>query len=379
MKRSLRKADRAPLPRSAIPRPAVSGDDYPPSEGTDLLEGGATDAVTEAFHALLERLNDQVLEGRDPEGELLRIVRAMAAGSPLEPPTDPTVLPLRRCLLEMLRAELVRQWSEEVEPPDPEDMLEVLQGLERARESLEPNPEDGLAARVGARSGLELVVEVAHDLRSPLTSILFLSETLWRGSDLDEPRRRQLGIIYGAALGLIGMASDMIELAQGGNQLLDTEPTSFSVLEIMDSVRDMVRPMAEEKGLALRILPPEIDQRVGNPVALSRVLLNLTTNALKFTEEGFVEIVARQLGARRIEFSVRDTGCGIDPEDQPTLFSPFRPRSQRRKHRFSGTGLGLTICRRLVAAMGSELQLETRRDWGTRLYFELDLPPAHLL
>jgi signal transduction histidine kinase len=111
-------------------------------------------------------------------------------------------------------------------------------------------------------------------------------------------------------------------------------------------------------------------------VALSRVLLNLTTNALKFTAEGFVEVVARQTGGRRIEFSVRDTGRGIPPQSMATLFEPFRRRQKPGEYAFSGSGLGLSICRKLVEAMGSSLQVETEQGVGTRFFFELDLPLA---
>lgn len=237
----------------------------------------------------------------------------------------------------------------------------------------------GLAAGGGVEAANALLVEVAHDLRSPLTSILFLSELLQKGQsgDVNEVQRRQLGIIYSAALGLISVASDLIEFARGGEQLVDREPEPFSVSEIFESVRDIVQPLAEEKGLAIRLLPPENDLRSGHPVALSRVLLNLTTNALKFTEEGMVELVARERGASAIEFSVRDTGPGIDPEVVESLYQPFRPSCSRRRYHFSGSGLGLVITRRLVEAMGSSLEFETRPGWGTRFFFELELPPTN--
>jgi signal transduction histidine kinase len=224
--------------------------------------------------------------------------------------------------------------------------------------------------------GFELLVEIAHDFRSPLTSILFLAETLRRGQsgEVNDVQRRQLGIVYSAALGLISVASDMIELARGGSHLMDKEPAPFSVCGVLESVRDIVLPMAEEKGLSLRLLPPQYDQRRGYPVALSRVLLNLTTNALKFTDEGLIEITVQELPDDRVEFSVRDTGRGLDDDALNTLFQPFRRSRGRRGHSFSGSGLGLMISRRLVEAMEAELRLETRAGWGTRFFFELELP-----
>jgi signal transduction histidine kinase len=135
--------------------------------------------------------------------------------------------------------------------------------------------------------------------------------------------------------------------------------------------------MAEEKGLGIRLLPADTDHRLGHPIALSRVLLNLTTNALKFTEEGFVELTAQARGLSQLEFSVRDTGHGINADALPTLYQPFRrSRSHRGGYCFSGTGLGLAICRRLVEAMGGDLVVESRPSWGTRFHFTLDLPAA---
>jgi signal transduction histidine kinase len=226
---------------------------------------------------------------------------------------------------------------------------------------------------------MELVVEVAHDLRSPLTSILFLAETLQRARSgpINPVQERQLGLIYSAAFGLSSLASDVIELARGGDRLVDLDPLPFSIADILESVRDIVQPIAEEKGLTVRLHMPEVDLRIGYPVALSRVLLNLTTNALKFTSEGFVEIRADQGDGHKVVFSVRDTGRGIPPPALLTLFEPFRRRQKQGEYAFSGAGLGLSICRKLVEAMRSTLKVETAPpETGTRFYFELDLPPA---
>jgi len=141
-------------------------------------------------------------------------------------------------------------------------------------------------------------------------------------------------------------------------------------------VRDMVRPMSEEKRLALQVVPPRNELRIGYPVPLSRALLNLTTNAIKFTDDGFVEIVARARGRDRVEFAVRDTGRGVNSEAVRNLYNPFRRARTESGFHFSGTGLGLAITRKMVEAMGSELKLDSRAGWGTRFHFELYLPVA---
>jgi signal transduction histidine kinase len=286
--------------------------------------------------------------------------------------------PMGRRLLELLRAGVVAGWKDSAAPDA--ELLPLFSAMERVRGAIEPNWAQSFAAHLSGSDGLALLMHVAHDLRSPLTSILVLAETLQRGQSgvVNEVQRRQLGLIYSAALGLSSVASDIIEFTQGGDQLVEQEPVPFSVTEMLESVRDIVRPIAEEKHLTIRLLAPTRDQRVGHPVALSRVLLNLTTNALRFTEEGYVEIVAQeQTGAGKgdaIEFAVRDSGRGIAPQRIPTLFQPLRQETGRRGHVFSQTGLGLTICRKLVAAMKAELEVESRIGWGTRFYFTVDLP-----
>ena len=281
---------------------------------------------------------------------------------------------LGRRLLEQLRGQVVEGWRDGGVPDA--ELLPLLVAMERVRVAIEPSWAQTFAQNLSGSDGLALLMDVAHDLRSPLTSILVLAETLQRGQSgpVSDVQRRQLGLIYTAALGLSSVASDIIEFTQGGDQLVDQEPTVFSVTTMIESVRDIVRPIAEEKHLTVRLLAPTHDERKGHPVALSRILLNLTTNALRFTDQGYVEIVAQETGPDRIEFAVRDSGRGIPQDKITTLFQPLRKESGRRGQLFSQTGLGLTICRKLATAMKSELKVESRIGWGTRFYFEVELP-----
>lgn len=303
---------------------------------------------------------------------------AGAPDAPVRPKVDPRIhSALGRRLLELLRSEVVEGWHDFTASDG--DLLPLLVAMERVRVTIQPNWAQTFAQQLSGSDGLALLMDVAHDLRSPLTSILVLAETLQRGQSgpVNDVQRRQLGLIYTAALGLSSVASDIIEFTQGGDQLVDQEPAAFSVTAMLEAVRDIVRPIAEEKHLTIRLLAPTHDQRIGHPVALSRVLLNLTTNALKFTDEGYVEIVAQEVGGEgssRLEFAVRDSGRGIPPEKVTTLFQPLRKEMGRRGQLFSQTGLGLTICRKLATAMKSELKVESRIGWGTRFFFELDLP-----
>ena len=268
-------------------------------------------------------------------------IRQQLMGSPADSVEVPRT-PLSRRLLGLVRGAFLEQV--EALPPVPESgqLLLVLAALEQVSERLEADWSQHFTDRLSAPDGLELVVEVAHDLRSPLTSILFLAETLQRGRSgaVNPVQERQLGLIYSAAFGLSSVASDVIELARGGDRLVDLDPIPFSVTDILESVRDIVQPIAEEKSLAVRLTAPEADFRIGHPVALSRVLLNLTTNALKFTAEGFVEVVARQSGPRR----GRVLGARHRARDSaPVHGHPLRavpPPTEGRRVRLLGLGAG---------------------------------------
>lgn len=293
----------------------------------------------------------------------------------------PPTLASRR-MMDLLRRAVVTRLEAATEPLfNGTDLLALFGAFERVQEALDRDAAQRFTSRLSGTDGTQLVVEVAHDMRSPLGSILFLAERLRTGQSgaVSPIQERQLGLVYSAAFGLSSLASDVIELARGGDRLVDHDPIPFSVAELLQAVRDILQPVAEEKGLALRLTPPDTDSRIGYPAALNRVLLNLTTNALKFTATGSVDVVCRQVTRTAVEFSVRDTGRGIPAPVLDTLFDAFRRRQRPGDYTFSSAGLGLSICQKLVRAMGGEMKVETEVDRGTRFYFQLDLPPAQTL
>ena len=190
-----------------------------------------------------------------------------------------------------------------------------------------PRP-DVSVARLAGEESVNAVVEIAHDIRSPLTSILFLADTIRRGHSgkVTPVQERQLGLIYGAALGLSTMSSDLIDAVRG-ERLVDGQPLPFSLTDVLLGVQAIVQPIAEEKGLQFAVQYPSRDGRIGYPSAIGRVLLNLTSNALRYTETGSVVVGCAEHSERVIEFSVKDTGRGIPESVLAMLFDGFRPAS----------------------------------------------------
>jgi signal transduction histidine kinase len=281
-----------------------------------------------------------------------------------------------RAVLDAYRVELVSELSER--PPgraSGKDVIAVFSALEEIafREGGEANPTfGGELARSEVLQGMR---EIAHDMRSPLAAILLLVEPIRKGlkGPVTPVQERQLGLIYGAALSLSALTDDILDAGQ------QTRPYSpvrrpFSISGVFEGACAVVRPVAEEKRLDLMATPPRQDGRVGDAAAIQRVVLNLVTNSLKYTEEGWVGVGCTELDGSRVEFWVEDTGVGIPDHALKVLVDGFR--AGPAGFRFSSSGLGLAICRSLLEPMGGALVIEPRSGGGTRSSFVLDLPLA---
>jgi signal transduction histidine kinase len=307
-------------------------------------------------------------------------VRQAVAGDSIALAAFPTFIPVRRVLEVLRRAFLERTEAIKTSDDSAFGPLDVIKAMERVQQALDEDAAHRFASRLSGQDAQQLVVEMAHDMRSPLGSILILAERLrYGGGSLSPIHERQLGLVYSAAFGLSALAGDVIELARGGTTLMDQPAMPFLVSDVLQSIMDILRPMAEEKKLTVRCVGPEADLRVGYQAALNRVLLNLATNAIKFTNTGTVDVTVRQLDRTRLEFSVKDTGRGIPPHVMSHLFEAFRQRQITGDYAFSSAGLGLSICKKLIAAMGGELGVETELEKGTRFHFVLDLPQGSRL
>jgi CheY-like chemotaxis protein/nitrogen-specific signal transduction histidine kinase len=225
-------------------------------------------------------------------------------------------------------------------------------------------PARGASATEIALAGL------AHDIRTPLTGILALSELLL-ASDLPERERRWAAAMKDAASHLARLTTLVVDAAKAGSSRLVLHPESFALRDFIDTVAQSLKARAEGKALDVEIsIAKNIPVRVtGDAVRLRSALENLIDNAVKFTERGGVSLnveVAPGRGHRlRLTFTVADTGIGIVAADLKRLFKPFAQANETVARRFGGSGLGLAFAKRVAEAMGGSLTVKSRVGAGS--------------
>jgi signal transduction histidine kinase len=301
-------------------------------------------------------------------------VRCVVVGVPPQPASPASSISTTQ-VLECVRRRFVDEVHSE-QAGDAQQAIHILSALGRVQCLLDVASPEQTPELLAGRDAAGLLIEIAHDMRSPLAAILFLLDMLRteRSGPMNELQKQQLRLIYGASLGIMQLACDMIDSVRGAARLIGERPSEFSIAEILASIKEIVQPMAEEKGVGLEIVLPGDDVRRGLPAALNRILLNLTSNAIKFTGAGVVTISAKEVSPTLVEFSVQDSGREIPAQVMEQLFRPFRRSDARRARTFSSAGLGLSICHKLALALGSELRVTTTATRGTRFHFLMDLP-----
>ena len=208
-----------------------------------------------------------------------------------------------------------------------------------------------------------LVAITSHELREPMNGVLGMARLL-RETVLDEEQRSYVETIVGSAETLLTVINDVLDLSRVDAGRLDIVEISYELAPLLARLEALLAPRARQKGLSFGVRLGEGLPRVvrGDPGRLRQVLLNLVGNAVKFTERGGVEISADAAGpsqARRLRLAVRDTGPGIEPAALERLFTAFAQADATVGRVHGGSGLGLMIARRLSAAMGGELRVES--------------------
>jgi PAS domain S-box-containing protein len=253
------------------------------------------------------------------------------------------------------------------------ERIEAEEALQRGKEAAE-------AANI-AKS--QFLANMSHELRTPMNAILGMIDVALPKAT-DPTVQDCLQTVKGSADLLLTLLNDLLDSARIESGKLELESAPFSLRRMLDQLTRVLAVRASENGLCFYCRMPEEmpDAVVGDRMRLPQVLLNLAGNAIKFTEQGEVEVSVRALsqdGEACMEFAVRDTGIGISPSAQERLFQSFAQADASMARRFGGTGLGLSICKSLVELMGGHISVESEVGKGSTFRFTVRLPLAEEL
>ncbi|HNX76272.1 MAG TPA: CHASE domain-containing protein [Candidatus Rifleibacterium sp.] len=233
-----------------------------------------------------------------------------------------------------------------------------------------------IAAEAASIAKGEFLANMSHEIRTPMNAVIGYTH-LARKSGNHDKVREYLEKILDAGNNVLDLINQILDFSKIEAGKLNLESTVFVLDEIMSDLANVVSGNVSGKDIYFFFqIPPDVpDNLVGDPTRLGQILTNLVSNAFKFTERGEIEVrvalLERVSTQVKIEFSVRDTGIGLTPEQQQRIFQDFSQADGSTTRKYGGTGLGLSISRKLVTAMGGNLELESEPGRGSRFFFSL--------
>jgi signal transduction histidine kinase/CheY-like chemotaxis protein len=234
-------------------------------------------------------------------------------------------------------------------------------------------------AEKASRAKSEFLARMSHEIRTPMNGVLGMAELLRHSTTLDARQRRYAATIHQSGSALLDIINDILDFSKIEAGKLELAVAPFCLSDIVEDAVDILAERAHSKGLDLICdIPAEFDIKVsGDGQRLRQVIINLISNAVKFTDRGYVKITLRREGAKLLNpdfrFEVSDTGIGIKPENCDAIFESFAQEDNSTTRQFGGTGLGLAICKQLVELMGGQIGVKSIPGEGSTFYFSVPL------
>lgn len=331
----------------------------------------AAERVVDLYASGVVAVSDRRSVGEQVEELLAAVERALRHGDPGGLPRGPLD---RLQLLRSLRSEIIRGWPDELD-----GLLDLMRALESVQEALPEARHDAVMGASLTPFARELLHEVSHMLRSPLGSIVMLTDMLREEilGPLTDAQTRQVDIIHRAALGITCTANDLLTLAHERDHIDGSE--TFAVGDVLETIGDVLRPVAESKGHALTIRSEVGDRRHGPVMALREVVMGLALRALLEGNDYELELAALEEGGDTVRFVIQ-TRPGDDEGamDETKLASVEVLRVDRETRRFtlSSQAMGLAAGEKILERLDATLERDVVQESGARLSFVVELPRA---